>query len=132
MNLPFSSLIYGVLQQQGFEKYAFEDLVKLERPYKIDRRLINPPHFNDLTDSCSTPASPSALAPPPSIFEPTPAPIPEDADLHTKDLLKKNIAEMDTIIAALICRRMQDKLLLQEVESRISAQNVAQASSTNL
>nr|GMD22483.1 uncharacterized protein LOC109185001 [Ipomoea batatas] len=48
--LPFSSLIYGILCKQGFQKHPQEEELSPTSVYSIDRRLLFKSHFDD----CST------------------------------------------------------------------------------
>nr|GMD05933.1 uncharacterized protein LOC109153488 [Ipomoea batatas] len=48
--LPFSSLIYGILCKQGFQKHPQEDEMFLTSKYSIDKRMFLNSHFDD----CST------------------------------------------------------------------------------
>lgn len=96
---------------------------KLEQPYRIDRRLINPPHHNDLhAPNVASPIQSSDLAVetiPLHSSQSTPPSTSEDADMRTRELLQKNLADMDFIIIALTRRRNQDYLLYHDVNARI-------------
>lgn len=91
-------------------------MIKPEHPYKIYRRLINPPNFNDLKQPNPGHALTFAPTAPTSTSAPASGPalgtsIDHIFDLRTRELLQGNIDEMNMVIAASTRQKLQDEQL---------------------